>query len=963
MVSERIERFIQTLPDPQGAKLFLERLQEELPRQAAACNEELLANLLLIASYSPLLAESCLQHPEYIQWLERNRDLARMKSKDELVEELARFSAVNSTLSDSVVLSRFKRRELLRIYLRDCKKLATISETTAELSILADAMLERTLQKVYQPLLQRYGQPMTQEQGRSTTAEMAVVALGKLGSQELNYSSDIDLIFIYSGDGETTGKTTGAVESTTNKLFFTRLAEALVKTIGSPFGEGVIFRIDLRLRPRGREGDLTSSLKEVIRYYRNEAQAWERQALIRARAAAGSTQIVERLLSSLDDLIFLPRPVSEALRDIRMSKEKINTEVANRSALRDLRLQHQPRSPTAGYNVKLGRGGIREVEFIVQALQICYGGQDKWLRSPQIIIGLQRLAEKGLLSEQERRQLANAYNFLRLCEHRLQMEHGLQTHTLPLSDDKLELLARRCGYSSQEEFEHTLKTHTEYVNRVYRRVFESPPESLPRPARPHLRDSSQNLPSVGSIDSHQLRGLLTEVIDAYLHLGSYEEADLKDALIRSLQNSYSPLRALKKNRDLVFSLSAEGQPSISIETIERFTTLAGRSHYLAEMIISHTHLLSVLEQIPSFLETQLLSKPLEGCYEPLLRQLRILWHRAIMEIGCYDVLTLHRSQDHLSRVSAALTELAERALARACEIAMSRTCHLLQIDPSSMRFTILGLGRLGHRDLDYDSDLDLLIVYSDSILCDRFTAGEVYAHLCEELISVVSSLSREGSLYRVDLRLRPEGKNGVLAPSLDRLIHYLSESAAVWELMAYLKVRPVAGDLKFGREVEEAVLQTIFRRSAGLDLSADVDTMRQRLEHEKSEPIDIKFGRGGLLDIYFTSRYLQLLHQIPDPPTRTTLSLLNGLRTAGHLTETQHATLSEGYILLTQIDHQLRLQMERPSNRLPVNPNHLRELAVSLGFSDTASFQHSFNSTTERIRAVYNEVLKKGGLN
>lgn len=963
MVSERIERFIQTLPDPQGAKIFLERLQEEAPKQAALCtkNEELCANLLLLASYSPLLAESCLQHPDYINWLERERDIAKMKSKEELVEELARFSAVNSTLSDSVVLARFKRRELLRIYLRDCKKLATMSETTEELSILADAMLERTLQKAYQPLLQRYGQPTTQEQGRLTNAEMAIVALGKLGSRELNYSSDIDLVFIYSGDGETTGKSTGAVESTTNKLFFTKLAEALVKTIGSPFGEGIIFRIDLRLRPRGREGDLASSLKEMIRYYRSEAQGWERQALIRARAAAGNAQIVEKFLSSVEDLIFLPRPVSEALRDIRMAKEKINTQVANRSALRDLRLHDQldqPRSTIAGYNVKLGRGGIREIEFIAQALQICYGGQDRWLRNPQIVISLQRLAEKGLLSEQERSRLASAYNFLRLCEHRLQMEHGLQTHSLPLSDDRLELLARRCSYSSHQEFEHTLKTHAENVSKIYRRVFESSTEGLPRPARPHaLRDSAHAEP-------HPLKGLLAEVIDGYLHFGSYEEADLRDALSAGLQNSYSPSRALKKNKDLIFSLG-EGQHTISLKTIEQFTRLAGCSHYFGEMIVSHTHLLSVLEQTPS-LETATanLAEPLEGGYESLLKQLRVLWHRAILEIGCYDVLAerAHTPQEHLTRVSAALTELADRSVARACEIALARTCGMLQIDPAATRFTVLGLGRLGHRDLDYDSDLDLLLVYSEGHLSAQFTAGEVYAHLCETLVQVLSSLLRDGALYRVDLRLRPEGKAGTLSPSLERLAHYLSGSAAVWELMAYLKARPIAGDMKFGEEVERAVLEAIFKRSAGADFAVEVDAMRQRLEREKSESMDIKFGRGGLLDIYFVSRYLQLLHQLPDPPARDTLSLLESLRRADYLTDRQHGVLSAGYTLLASIDHQLRLQAQRPSSRIPVNPNQLKEIALSLGFSDTTEFQHAFSSTTDHVRTVYNEVLKKGGV-
>ena len=314
------------------------------------------------------------------------------------------------------MFARFRRRELLRIYLHDVRRAHTLVETTEELSNLADAILDYALSLAHQDLDNRYGAAQHDERGRIATAEFCVMALGKLGSGELNYSSDIDLVFIYSDEGTTAG---GSSErgKLSNREYFIKLSETISKLVGHPAGEGAAYRVDLRLRPHGRDGALACSLNEALKYYSKSAQAWERQALIRSRAAAGSSSLFSRLAGGVETCIYRDDvSVKDALASVRLAKQKIDRNVERRNA---------------GFNVKLQRGGIREIEFIAQALQLAHGGRDEWLRVTHTLISLGRLADRNLISEQERSQLSEAYVFLRTLEHRLQMEHGLQNTYSP----------------------------------------------------------------------------------------------------------------------------------------------------------------------------------------------------------------------------------------------------------------------------------------------------------------------------------------------------------------------------------------------------------------------------------------------------------------------------------------------------------------------------------------------------
>jgi len=667
---------IRDLPDPDAAARFLHGFTEIHPGQAKKLqkNPGLLSDVLTLAAFSPLLALTLEQNPEYLSWLSLKRSESGVTPKEELLESLARFSLTHSQVDLQIVLARFRRRELLRIFLRDIRRLATISEITEEISNLADAILEFALRAARQELDNRYGLPLTtDEKGRSVPADVCIVAFGKLGSKELNYSSDIDLVFIYSAEGTTSGQ--GTRGSITNREYFIKLAESVIRLVGQQIGEGAAYRVDLRLRPHGRIGALALSVDDTIRYYQNVARDWERQVLIRSRAAAGNTELFKHFYAAVEPTIFSPdETVERALKSVHQSKQRIDIENRDRQ----------------GYDVKLGKGGIREIEFIAQALQLAYGGRDRWLRSPHTLISLSRLADRGLIFEHELTQLFDAYEFLRHLEHLLQMENGLQTHTVPDGVDKRRLIGKRMNFKGGKELEKSLKSHTQNVSRIYERVFGG-------------NENTSNQPSA---------------------------------------NSYQ--------RSVIEQVKGANNDEEGPEPPEQITKVSPR---FAQMLKGHT-------QPP--VDNKTLSEAVEGetDFGHRLSVLRKKWSGLLMQIVIDDVSEKISLQEAKRRQ----TELAEDAVNAALWIVRAELEKKFDIELDEFPFAILGLGKLGGRGVDYDSDLDLVLVYDDRIVPGLdVTLPEFYSRAAEIFVTTLSSITRDGSLYRVDLRLRPFGKNGASA--------------------------------------------------------------------------------------------------------------------------------------------------------------------------------------------------------
>jgi len=880
---EKIKSLAAPLPDSEAALRFF----DELSSRNVGISEELLGNqgllsdLLTLAAFSPLLATTLLQNPEYIAWLEKRRTDTRPRTKEELLESLSAFS-INDDCPLEIALSRFKRREFLRVFLLDIKRLVTISETTDEISHLADAILEFALAEGMRRLRRRYGKPMADGGGgRLIDARFTVVSLGKLGSRELNYSSDIDLLFIYSTEGETSGGESGRVS---NKEFFIKLSETLVKLVGSSSGEGSAYRVDMRLRPHGRVGPLAISLSDAVRYYSTEARPWEKQILIRSRASAGDEFLFKAFIKELRDSVFPVDQIPEdALRNVRRSKEKIDKEQIN----------------ARGFNVKLGIGGIREIEFIAQALQLAHGASDKWIRTSHTIIALSRLADRGFITEEELIKLKNAYEFLRQLEHVLQMEHGLQTHSIPEDTEKQSLVARRMNLFDSKQLLDANGFHTRNVSEVFRRIFGD--EAEKELASPVL-DSDTTEKNLG-----------------------YSDISPTDS---------GSERALKFRRELIATL---GNKIRTAESSELVDSLVRKAPHFAEKLIA----------MPWIFPSEPFRPRTEDSHDDRLRRvmrnatssvedfpsrinaMRKVWTIAHFEIVCDEVAgrISHYESKRLQTV------LAESSIENALSLATEKVIGKRIEGGHEIGISVLGLGKLGGRGIDFGSDLDLVLVYNDDakVTIPGISNAEFFSRIAESFVAALSSITRDGQMYRVDLRLRPDGKNGPLSSPSDSILEYFKSRAAIWELLAYLKVRFAGGAELLGKATEHSLRKIILERASkeNVDtLAAETFRMRQRLfmercGHLERGTVDIKYGRGGLLDIYFASRFLQLANGIDEiDEDRSTARMLERLKECRPDLSDELETHEMGYEVLSRIDHALRLSQGR-STRLSLSNSHI----------------------------------------
>jgi glutamate-ammonia-ligase adenylyltransferase len=956
-LSEIVAGLLVQLPDPRTAQLLFDRLiagKHSLERTFQR-DAGLLSDVLTIAAWSPLLATTIENNPDYVAWLQRERAVIRVRTREELGESLGRFALINSQLNPHVMLARFRRRELLRTYLHDIRRTRTIVETTDELSSLADAILEYALKLCRQELDNLYGAPQTIDaQGRIRSAEFCVMALGKLGSAELNYASDIDLVFLFSEDGNTSAA--GSRDALTNRQFFVKLAERLLRMVGEPTGEGASYRIDARLRPHGRQGALACSLDEAVTYYQLTAQAWELQALIRARSSAGSSSVYTRFANLIEDRVYRPNiSVAAALRSVREAKENID-------------IQHE--RPEKGFNVKLGRGGIREIEFIAQALQLAYGGDDSWLRTPHTLMTLGRLAERSLLSEREHSQISDAYHFLRALEHRLQMEHGLQTHALPVEPSRCELVARRMNFSGADalaEFEAILKLHTDHVRAAFERVFVRPTvNETPTPRAAVIDNVIEDRETEVAALSARVFCMTSES-----HSGDEREIARVTALLqKELTASTNRARAISFLRRITAAFEKDNHPSaISPGQLETLVRLISASEFFGEMIASRPSLIHELPSRDSPIAGRDYEAELkravtnETTFAEELSALRLRWSEMLIEVGAHDAAVAEAP----AQVNRLLTNLATAATNASLMIArreLERRYGALTQEP---RVSVLGLGRFGSGGMDYGSDLDLIIVYDAEAHSpiNQLTREEFYARLTEYFVSALSSITREGVLYRVDLRLRPDGQKGPLAISSAAFIYYIGKRAAVWEWLAYVKLRAAAGDVELARLIETAARERIHKLAKTSDvhwLASETRHVRDRLQKAKAprrqSGLNIKHGVGGMLDVYFAVRYLQLRDDVPDDgEDRTTRRMLQRLHEAGSIDEAGFQQMHNGYQLLRSVDHQVRLTIGRSGMVPAADAPAFADIARRLGYATASDLHDDLLHRMKEIREAYDRIV------
>jgi glutamate-ammonia-ligase adenylyltransferase len=805
-------------------------------------------------------------------------------------------------------LARFRRYQMLRILVRDVLGIASLPEITGELTALADAILEAALARIEAQLAAEFGIPRT-SLGRE--ARFAVIALGKMGGRELNYSSDIDLMFLYSENGETSGPNVIA-----NKEFFKRIANALTDLLSTYTAQGMCYRVDLRLRPEGSLGEVCISLEGARQYYEHRARDWELQMMIKARVAAGDRAIGRVLLESVAANTYATTLDFSAIEELSATRERLTEKLVARQ-----RAKKRPQNHNSGaaVDVKLEPGGIRDIEFLVQCLQRLYGGADTWVRHGGTMLALARLQDKGFLSDAEYGRLAAAYQFLRHLEHRLQFADDRQTHTLPTDQDALDLLARRMPgrIASGVLLLEATQTHFRHVKEIYNRVVHAgatPAESTDdvpvAQAANVVRVLEQRAP--------QLFGALAR---ADLHRGR-----------RAFEHF---LERISTEPDLLERLGA--RPEFAARTLDLFE----HSPYFAEELIRTPELVYEIARAGDASATT--ASP------PLMVDLRRWYRREMLRIQAASVCDARPIFDTLARTS----DLVEAVIARAYEIAIreTRVSHP-PADPAyhpADQLWVIALGRLGMREFDMASDADLVFVLADT------DASELlfWTRVAERFVDLLTAYTGDGVLFAVDTRLRPNGADGTLVQTEAVLKDYFARAAGAWEGITYMKSHAVAGDPDraefFLHELQEIDWQ---RYGQGGRSRTDLKQMRMKIEREHGAQHPFKSGRGGFYDIDFILMYLRLksagvFYKVLNTPAR--------IEVIEHMDLLDHSTakfLDDAATFYRALDHGIRVLTGHAQDRLPSAEGQVEALRALLARWSPIPLD-DVEDIRARIRAVF----------
>ncbi|TMA60545.1 MAG: bifunctional [glutamate--ammonia ligase]-adenylyl-L-tyrosine phosphorylase/[glutamate--ammonia-ligase] adenylyltransferase, partial [Deltaproteobacteria bacterium] len=861
-----------------------------------------------------------------------------------------------------------------------------------------------------------YGEAVCTDGERLRPLGFVILGMGKVGGVELNFSSDIDLIYLYERDA---GLTTGGRKGTTDpRTFFTHLAQELTRVLSDLICGGRVFRVDLRLRPDGVNGPLVSSLPHTLLYYESWGQTWERAALLKARPLAGDKELGEQFLYDISPFVFRRYLDFSTIDDLKEMKARV--ERALRSAER------------RSLNVKLGRGGIREIEFVTQALQLIHAGKDPRVRERSTLPALDRLTEGHYLTAADRDTLRDAYRFLRQVEHKLQIVQDRQTHTLPDTEAGIRALARQlrlteqkpevrsqelefrsqkpepevnrsisdsgvrtldfalCTLHSRDEvevFRSTLRSHTEAVHQIFLSLFRAPPPPDAQDAEitallQELRHEERTLWRLQRLG-------FRELTESYRHLQLLHDGPphspaspkrrkilyaLAPVLFREVARAADPDHALAAMASLIASIGARSS-FLSLlrenpSTLRTLINLFGTSAYLSQIFLRHPELLDSLVRTDlvrvhkdrATLQAELAARLAEvEEFEDRLDILRRYRTEEFLRIGINDSNGLL----DVTQVSRQLTGLAEACLTGAYDTARAALLRQLGLTTIPGRLVIVGMGKLGAGELNYNSDLDLIFIYDSANGTEpggQISAQEFFTKLVQRLISVLQVQTREGYVYKIDTRLRPSGRSGSLVSSLAAFVRYHQTSSQWWERQALIKARVVAGEATLRESVAEVLERWAYAREIDAAGVAEIDRLRSRMEQElareRADYFNIKTGRGGIVDIEFLVQMLQLRYgwRLPALRQRATLPALQALHACGVLPTDDFQMLTRGYRFLRTVENRLRIERDQPVEALESGGEQLTALARRLGYEGddaAARLLADYQCQREAIRACY----------
>lgn len=830
---------------------------------------------------------------------------------------------------------------MLRIIWRDLNRLSSLEETTTELSLLAEAIVQLTLSYHYALMSVKYGSP---KNSQGQTIPMLVLGMGKLGAYELNLSSDIDLIFAYPHKGQTDHPK----KSINNQEFFTRLGQKIIHSIDAPNADGFVFRVDMRLRPYGQSGALACSFNAMEDYYQTQGREWERYAMVKARVIANNgdqdyTQQLNRLLKQFTYRKYIDFSVIDALRSLKVA---ISQEVSRRRLIDD---------------IKLGSGGIREIEFITQSFQLIRGGREPELQDNRLMHILPLLEKGKYLPVGVSKKLIDAYTFLRNTEHAIQAYRDKQTQTLPTQDIAQKALTMAMGFNTWEMFYTTLKAHQERVHEEFKAVIS------------HRDDDTHENSELSQWTMIWNQSQSAQDIIEPLHLGGFNDPESSAKMLSCFRDYIDshPIQEAGRSRldlfmpQLLSEVSTRSNPCITLERIlpfvrnvtrrsayllllienpkalDQLVRLSQASPWICEQISTHPALLDELIDTRSLYQLPDKQTLLDELRQVLLRiepddleeQMNALRYfrssHALRVAACEitGVLPLMKVSDYLSFIAEAILDvslqLAWQIMTKKHGFPDGSPDHA---PPSQAPFIIVGYGKLGGIELSHGSDLDLVFIYNSSAHgttdgARRIDNQTFFVRLGQKIIHILTTHTAAGDLYDVDMRLRPSGNSGLLTTHLTAFKKYQENDAWTWEHQALVRARVVAGDPKLTEDFNRIRYDLLSRKRDLDQLKADVIHMRQKMRTHLGHDIhndgrtsfDLKQDTGGIVDIEFMVQYAVLAWSNADPALMTytdNIRILECLARISRLSTQEVDQLTQAYKTFRSLGHRLTLQQK-----------------------------------------------------
>ncbi len=876
--------------------------------------------LPLVWVASDFVALWCIRNPDDLTALLNTGDLERTYTPGEMRSRLDGFlQAVTDENALDERLRRFRQREMVRVAWRDLAGIGTLEDTIRDVSDLADACVDEALAHHHGWLSQRFGTPRDE---MGNPARMVVLGLGKLGGRELNFSSDIDLIYAYDGGGDTDGD-----KQISNQEFFIKLGRKIVGSLDRIDAAGFVFRTDLRLRPNGDSGPLVLSFAAMEHYYQTHGRDWERYALIKARVVAGDKSSGAELLQMLRPFVYRKYLDFSAFDAIREMKTLI---------------ERQLQSSGNANDIKLGRGGIREIEFMVQNHQLIRGGRENALQTSSLYAAMEALVDLGVMEMADADQLRDSYRFLRNLEHRLQMVADRQTQKLPETPPEQARIAAAMGCAHWPALAEALVQHRDAVHGLFSRVLESPDNAAADPLVSRLdalwrgqldaEPAFDTLHTAGFSQHKDVPGMLNQFREGSLYRAfSNVERDRLDRLMpMALREAGRGPDAERAVTAFVSVVEAIGRRSVYLSllienplALRQLIHLCAASPWISRHIGRHPvvldELLQPIDGSMAFSREGLLeelNRRLDqvepGDEEAGMNVLREFQHAQVLRVAAADIA----GELDGPGVEHNLTLLAEVLLAQVLEDARTRVEK--KQGPPPGRVAIIAYGKFAAGELGYHSDLDIVVFFEPDGASTATQAEYFFSRVGQRLIHLLSTRTHAGALYELDMRLRPSGRSGTLVTSMKAFREYQLNHAWTWEHQALVRARVVVGDDKLVDAFEAVRREVLSQQRDQAALCADIVDMRRRMVEANcisdADNVDIKLDHGGIVDIEFLLQFQVLRHAAGHPEIlepRDTLALGAALAEAGAMDADDVRRLGEIYRVYLRRSLDLKL-MDRP---------------------------------------------------